>query len=160
MDADLQELRAAYARQARRTEPPQLDELEALCRLLSHCASKQGDNAGSVAATLGDESSLLEQLQALTLGSAPTGLHELVEREWTALEKEWASFGAMKAFDERMMRLLQPFGQVAADNRATADEIARQRERLNALRALAELLDELIEDAPVRGTDATLLAEG
>lgn len=161
MKADLSHLRAIYAESAARVVPPSVEELEGLIRtLLQYRECYQvGSGLAAVFFPAEDEEWMVEQLGALRLGPAPPGLNERVEREWVKIQDAWASRMTLKAFEEQMRQLLAPVGEAAGQTQQTEKELSQQQERLETLRVLAELLDELVQDAPPNDQGSTAVVD-
>lgn len=149
LESDLDALRAIHAGTMGRAEPLSMEELEVFARALLQYRDRprSGHGVESFPPTANPGIDL-GQLNILRLGAAPPGLHEKVEREWALSQDAWASRATLEALEGQMRRLLAPLAEVAIETEHEEKEFSLEEERLNTLRALAELLDELVEDAP------------
>lgn len=143
MSASSKELQALYAEAQNPAAPPTLDRLERLAELLRHLGGERR-GADGVAARVPDARALGGQLESLRMGPPPEALNDELRRLWEAAEDEWATPDVLKRFTEEAGRLLAPQRQGASDSERAEVELAEALERLEALRLVADLLDELL----------------
>lgn len=94
-----------------------------------------------------DAGSLAPQLDALRMGPPPEHLDGDLLQVWAAVQHAWASAVVFGNLEEEVQRLLSPHRQSAGALQEAESELREREERLEALRTLADLLDELLKAA-------------
>jgi hypothetical protein len=145
-------LEAALDLVSREDEPPTLETVEALVRLLREHPAP-ADDAGEPRALPGDLDSLESQLDGLRVGPAPPDSPDALREAWGAVEGGWASRATLEEYGAILRRVSEPLSREAADLDRLEQNLDLEQSRLETLRLLTELLDELLETRPDEGTE-------
>jgi HPt (histidine-containing phosphotransfer) domain-containing protein len=126
-------------------EPPALEQMERLAALIRLYNQRQRESKGfGKIIPFGDLDPVAEELDRLKMGSPPPGLHDDVRKIWESLATAWASKTTMADFESQLKLLLDPLDQTSRKIAGMEKEVERDAERLETLRALDDLLEELL----------------
>jgi hypothetical protein len=139
----VKELQALYAEAQNPDARLTLDTLERLAELLRQLGGERRGSPAGVA-RVPDARAVAVPLESLRMGPPPETLRDEPRQLWQALEDEWATPDTLRRLTEEAGRLLAPYRQGVSDSDRAEAELAESRERLEALRLVADLLDELL----------------
>lgn len=124
-------------------EPPTLERLEELLRVLRHCGEAEAPGAQEPPALPGDFNAVEEDLKNLRIGSAAPDWDEGVREVWAAFEGRWASRSAAEGLEASLATLLEPLRRQGSAVGDLTAELSLAEARVATLRVLADILDEL-----------------
>jgi hypothetical protein len=131
-----------------RSWQPRFEQVERLAiELQKFSAGReiQRENESSSARLLpGDIEQIASELDDLRLGCPPSDLNCEIQQILISLQREWASQTTLIRFREEVRRLLDPLRKSTREIGEYEEEVALRRERLETLRLLVDLLDELV----------------
>jgi hypothetical protein len=144
----MQKSDAAIAEDRSRGSQPSFEHVERLAGELQKFCAGQGIAPASkgLSAMLlpGDIEQIALDLEALRLGAPPSDLNHEIQRLLLSLQREWASQTTLIRFREEVERLTEPLQKSTGEISEYEEEVALRRERLETLRLLVNLLDELV----------------
>ena len=142
--ASFKALKSLCAEASRLEAQPRLEQVERLAHSLRQFRAECPPRTGETPKRLLDADSLAAQLDALRLGPPPKHLDGKLRELWTTVEHEWASVATFEKLRQEVEALMTPYSQSLSSSRDMEDKLREQEERLEALRVLADLLDELL----------------
>jgi hypothetical protein len=126
-------------------ESPSIEKVEALVRVIQQYRKQQQESPeGETTIVLpGNVDSIEEDLEKLRIGPAAPDWEEGVREAWAAIEGRWASRATLEKLEAALEPLLEPLRQTGNELDGLEAELRIGEERIETLRLLAAILDEL-----------------
>jgi chromosome segregation ATPase len=145
MNATLKRLQSTFKHGLEQVEPPMLEEMEELVRLLKNYCEQEGQSISDARFTLLSNADDIElQLDSLRMGSLPEGLHSEVSQLWGQIERDWACQSTIDGLRDSLQKLVEPLHRSEEELQRIEQGVAIAAERVKTLTMLADLLDELV----------------
>jgi hypothetical protein len=147
MEVQASDVKDVFGEEAAENEPPTLEKVEELARLLPQYNSGQSAS-GEAFALQGDIELIETNLDKLKVESAPSDLPGEVKEAWKLVEGKWACQATIEEFKSSLELLCEPLLKDAACMELLEEELDLEQLRIETLQMLTDLLDELVEAQP------------